>query len=333
MKDFPTTVEASTEESTQPPLLGGAVRSYFWNYKGKPITATYEVVGEGKPVLLLPALSTISTRAEMRGLANLLSDRYQVVALDWVGFGQSDRPAITYTAAFYQTLLKEFVRSIFSEPVVVIAAGHSVNYVMELVSRQPPLWSWVVLVAPTWRGPLPTAMGERRKLYKLLQRAIRLPIVGQLLYWLTTLPPFLRLMSGRHVLADRQHLTRDWMRQKWRTTQQPGARFASAAFVTGGLDALRTQEQWLTWFQPLPLPVLVVIGEQVPPKSRTEMEVLAHFTAVQVYRMPGSLGLHEEYPEALGEAVLPFLNKWMGQTAMPQTDNENAVGDRLSKET
>ena len=312
MNNYPTAVEASISNSSETPLLGGTVRSYHWHYKATPITATYEVVGTGKPVLLLPALSTISTRAEMRGLADLLSDRYQVVALDWVGFGQSDRPAIAYTPAFYQTFLKDFVRSVFSEPVVVIAAGHAVNYVMEIAKRTPAPWSWVVLVAPTWRGPLPTAMGERRGFYKGLQRAIGLPIIGQFLYGLTTLPPFLRLMSGRHVLADRKHLTRDWMRQKWRTTQRRGARFASAAFVTGGLDALRNQEQWLTWFQPLPLPVLIVIGEQIPPKSRAEMEVLAHFTAVQVYRMPGSLGLHEEYPEALAEAVLPFLNKWTG---------------------
>ena len=312
MNDYSTAIPASTSASAEPSLLGGAVQSYHWTYKGKSITATYEVLGTGKPVLLLPALSTISTRAEMRGLAEILSDRYQVVALDWIGFGQSDRPALPYTPAFYQTFLKDFVRSLFDEPVVVIAAGHAVNSVMELATRTPAPWSWVVLVAPTWRGPLPTAMGERRGFYKGLQRAIGLPIVGQFLYWLTTLPPFLRLMSGRHVLADRKHLTRDWMQQKWRTTQKRGARFASSAFVTGGLDALRNQEQWLTWFQPLPLPVLIVIGEQVPPKSRAEMEVLAHFTGVQVYRMPGSLGLHEEYPEVLAEAVLPFLNKWTG---------------------
>jgi pimeloyl-ACP methyl ester carboxylesterase len=313
MNDYPTAISASTiSASPETPLLGGTVQSYHWSYKGKSITATYEVLGSGKPVLLLPAFSTISTRAEMRGLAEILSDRYQVVALDWVGFGQSDRPALPYTPAFYQTFLKDFVRSVFAEPVVVIAAGHAVNAVMELATRTPAPWSWVVLVAPTWRGPLPTAMGERRGFYKGLQRAIGLPILGQFLYWLTTLPPFLRLMSGRHVLADRKHLTRDWMTQKWRTTQKRGARFASSAFVTGGLDALRNQEQWLTWFQPLPLPVLIVIGEQIPPKSRAEMEVLAHFTGVQVYRMPGSLGLHEEYPEALAEAVLPFLNKWTG---------------------
>lgn len=247
----------------------------------------------------------------MLGLANLLAAKYQVFAIDWVGFGQSSRPAISYTPALYQAMLRDFVGSIFSEPVVVIAAGHAAGYVMKLAERNPTPWSWVVLTAPTWRGPLPTAMGEHRWFYSRLRSLINTPILGQLLYLLNTLPPFLRFMYKRHVYADRKNLSRSLMRQKHRTTQQRGARFGSAAFVTGGLDTIRNSEEWLSLFQPLPVPVMMVIGDQMPPKSRAELEVLAHFSAVQVYRMPGSLGLHEEYPDKLADGLLPFLDKYL----------------------
>ncbi|NJO42891.1 MAG: alpha/beta hydrolase [Cyanobacteria bacterium RU_5_0] len=292
--------------------IGGTTHEYYWNWKKKSIRVVYEVLGEGKPILLLPALSSVSTRAEMRGLAELLSQQYQVFALDWVGFGESSRLAVDYCPQLYHAFLKAFVHTLFTEPVVVIAAGHSAGYVMQLTYQTPPVWSWVVLVAPTWRGPLPTAMGEHRWIYGLLRSLIHLPLIGHLLYFLNTLPPFLGFMYRRHVYADPRHINRSLIAQKWRTTQKRGARYASAAFVTGALDPVRQRSQFFDYFQPLPpMPVLFVIGEQTPPKSLAEMEYLAHFTGVQVYRMSGSLGVHEEFSDELINGILPFLNKYL----------------------
>lgn len=296
------------------PAIGGTIREFYWNWKKKPITVIYEVRGEGKPVLLLPAFSSVSTRGEMRALADRLAEQFQVVTLDWVGFGDSSRPAISYSPAVYHALLKDFVRGVFAEPVVVVAAGHAAGYVMQLAQKSREAWAWIVLVAPTWRGPLPTAMGERRWLYNLLRFIVNLPILGQFLYLLNTTPPFLRWMMGRHVFADRSHLSKELMTEKWRTTQRRGGRFASAAFVTGGLDPVRKRNQFFDYFQPpLPAPVLMVIGEQTPVKSLAEMEILAHFSGVgiQILRMPGSLGLHEEYGDQLADSVIPFLSKYL----------------------
>ena len=293
-------------------FTSGRIREFHWSWKKKTVTATYEVLGEGKPILLLPAFSSVSTRDEMRDLASFLAQKYQVVMLDWVGFGESARPAFNYRPALYHAFLKDFVRALFNEPIVVIAAGHSAGYVMELAQRQPPFWSWVVLVSPTWRGPLPTAMGDHRWFYSILRFLVKLPLVGQFLYFLNTLPAFLRFMYRRHVFADSSHVSRSLIMQKRQTTQKWGARHASAAFVTGALDPVRQRREFVDYFQPLPpMPVMLVIGEQTPPKSLGEMEFLAHFTGVQVYRMPGSLGLHEEYPEDLANAILPFLNKYL----------------------
>ena len=295
--------------------LQGTVREYHWSWKNKTVSVIYEVIGEGQPILLLPAFSSVSTRDEMRGLAEQLGQQYQVVILDWPGFGQSARPGFNYQPALYRAFLKDFVRSIFVEPVVVVAAGHAAGYVMELAQRQPPVWAWVVLVAPTWRGPLPTAMGEHRWFYGILRFLVKLPILGQFLYWLNILPPFLRFMFRRHVFAEKKHVTSGLMAQKRRSAKQRGARHASVAFVTGALDPVRKRSEFVDYFQPLPpVPVLLVIGEQTPPKSLAEMEFLAHFTAAQVHRMPGSLGLHEEYPEQLAEGILPFLRKYLSRS-------------------
>jgi pimeloyl-ACP methyl ester carboxylesterase len=284
---------------------------FLWSWKGKPVRIAYDVSGEGPPLLLLPAFSTVSSRTEMRGLAEQLAAEFQVVTVDWPGFGESDRPAVEYKPALYHAFLRDFVRSVFSQPVVAIAAGHAAGYVMHLAQQDPSPWLYVILAAPTWRGPLPTMMGGQRWFFKLIRQIVGLPILGQFLYFLNTLPWFLRWMYGRHVYAKPEHITRDLIREKWRITQKRRARFASVAFVTGGLDPVRSRNEFIDYFQPLPVPVLMAIGEQTPPKSREEMEVVVHFSGVQVYRLPGSLGLHEEYADELVHGILPFLSKFL----------------------
>lgn len=293
--------------------IGGSVQEHHWSWKGKAMTLVYEVLGNGKPILLLPALSTVSSRSEMRGLAERLAQQYQVFAIDWIGFGDSSHPAIEFTPALIEACLRSFVQTVFTEPVVVVAAGHAAGYVMEMAQRQPIPWKWVVLVCPTWRGPLPTFMGDHRWAYRLLQRLVHVPFLGQALYALNTHPRFLKWMMRRHVFSESDHITKEVLRQKWSATKRPNARFASAAFVTGALDRVKSSESWFNWFQPLPLPVMIVIGEEMPPRSRQEVEILAHFTGVQVHRMPGSLGLHEEYAEQLAEGILPFLDKYLSR--------------------
>jgi hypothetical protein len=53
--------------------------------------------------------------------------------------------------------------------------------------------------------------------------------------------------------------------------------------------------------------ILVVYGDEAPPKSRSEMEALAELPNVQVERLAkGKLAIHEEFPDAVASAVMPF---------------------------
>jgi pimeloyl-ACP methyl ester carboxylesterase len=287
--------------------IGGTIAEYHWIWEEQKLKIVYETLGAGAPVLLLPAFSTVSTRAEMRGLAVLLAQKFQVVAVDWPGFGQSSRPKLDYKPALYQQFLQDFVKTVFNAPVSAIAAGHAAGYVMQLAGRQPPYLVAGSFAAPTWCGPLVAAMGEHRGWYGVLKQVVRSPIFGQSLYKLNTTPSFLGLMYRRHVYGNRDKVMPEFVDSKWQTTQQPGARFAPAAFVTGSLDPVQNRDDFLTLFQPLSVPVLVVIGEQTPPKSRAEMDALTTLPGVQTQILPGSLGLHEEYAAALAETILPFL--------------------------
>lgn len=135
------------------------------------LEVAYETMGTGEPILLLPAFSSVSTRTEMYEIAERLASKYQVILLDWLGFGESDRPALDYRPIIYLNLLNDFVRSQFSQPIPVIGAGHSASYAMKLVSENT-LWSKIALIASTWRASLPTAMGEHRSQYGILRNLV-----------------------------------------------------------------------------------------------------------------------------------------------------------------
>lgn len=82
----------TTTSMSKSAQIGGTVQTFQWEWQNQTFAIAYETCGSGSPVLLLPAFSTVSTRGEMQGIAEQLAPHFQVVALDWLGFGQSDRP-------------------------------------------------------------------------------------------------------------------------------------------------------------------------------------------------------------------------------------------------
>src|SRR4028118_87572 len=107
---------ASTDSHTE-----RVVQNYLWNWQGQALTVVYETLGEGTPVLLLPAFSTVSTRGEMGGIAKRLSSKFQTVTLDWPGFGESERLPLEYRSALYHNFLQDFVRDNLKSPTAVVA--------------------------------------------------------------------------------------------------------------------------------------------------------------------------------------------------------------------
>jgi pimeloyl-ACP methyl ester carboxylesterase len=114
-------------------------------------------------------------------------------------------------------------------------------------------------------------------------------------------------MYQSHVFTDPKILTSDFIDQKWQITQKSGGKFAPVAFVTGALDTIQTNSEFLSLFNSISLPIMIVIGEQCPPKSKQEMENLAQLPNIQTRRLPGSLGMHEEFPQEIAAEILPFL--------------------------
>lgn len=282
---------------------------FRWSFGGVEHQIGFDALGDGPDALLLPALSSVSTRAEMLPLAQILKARHRCIMPDWPGFGAASGSKAPLSPELLTSFLRAFTAEILTAPALAVAAGHASAYLMTAARHAPSLFSHIALVAPTWRGPLPTAMGEhRRPLWRSVRRLVERPVIGPLIYRLNVNRPVLRRMMRSHVYADPKFITAGLISRKAAITRRPRARFATAAFVTGGLDAVLDRASYLKLFEPpLPAPVLVLIGAATPRKSRAEMTALASLPTITSEIVPGALAAHEEYPEAVAGAIDRFL--------------------------
>src|SRR5258708_22626938 len=120
----------------------------------------------------------------------------------------------------------------------MVPAGRAATYVSEHAASASGPTTRLVLIAPTWRGPLPTMMGGQRPFFDRLCRLVDRPAVGPLIYRLNGNPFMVRHMGAGHVYADPAFLNCERMRQKVNVVRAPGAPFPPVRFVTGRLDPI-----------------------------------------------------------------------------------------------
>jgi len=284
-------------------------RHFSWSWQGREVGLGLDEAGEGPLVVLLPALSSISSRGEMRPLMERLARDFRVVAVDWPGFGTQPRPPMHWTPDAMSAFVQYLLQSLMTEPVPrVVAAGHAATYVLHHAARHPGALDRIVLVAPTWRGPLPTMAGGDRPFFAKIRRAVEAPLIGPLLYRLNVNDFVVSKMVAGHVYSDPAALSGARMADKRKVVAAPGARFASAAFVTGGLDRVATRDDFLALAARTVSPLLLVYGAETPPRSRAEMEALAALPRVRTERLlRGKLSVHEEFPDDVYAAIKPFF--------------------------
>ncbi len=285
------------------------IQEMRWAWQDCDIAVGLDEAGSGPLVLLLPALSSISTRAEMHPLMERLASQFRVVALDWPGFGTAPRPGIRWTPDALSAFLDHALQSLGVRPHAVVAAGHAATYLLHHAAHHRGFADRLVLVAPTWRGPLPTMTGGNRPLFAKIRRLIEVPGLGPALYRLNVSSFVIRRMVAGHVYSDAAFLSGQRLAEKRKVVDAKGARFASVAFVTGGLDRVASRAEFLALAGAAGVPILLIHGGETPHRSLAEMKALAELPGVQTASVArGKLSVYEEFPDAVVEAMQPFLS-------------------------
>jgi pimeloyl-ACP methyl ester carboxylesterase len=211
-------------------VLVGEERRYPWKYGDM----FYEVRGskDAKPLLLVHGFSPGVSSYEWRKNIDDLSRTFRVYALDLLGYGLSDRPAIDFDAELYTDLLNDFVREVIGKPAVVVAHGLSCAYIIACAFRRPNLFDRLVLLSP------PPAILEEHfpePAGSMLKFLLRMPIVGEFIYNMLTSRQAIRNFYDKEGYHNLGLLTDDLVEYIYTSAHQPNSQHAAAAYISGQL--------------------------------------------------------------------------------------------------
>jgi pimeloyl-ACP methyl ester carboxylesterase len=294
--------QAVTARRVRPlaPSIEGEQLTFGW--RGHRVA--YTRLGQGSPVILVHGIHALAWSHEWRRVAADLARHHTVYALDLLGFGRSDRPALRYTAALYVSLLDDFARRAVGEPAALVASSRSAAWAIALGARDAARFPALVLVAPTGLTRLDVhapAPGRTT----LARDVVASPLLGHGVWSsLVTRASVRQLLRASY--ADKSLVTDDLVEAYWQSAHQRGARHAPASFIGHLLD-LDIREP----FRRLTQPTFIVWGEQA---AASPVDEIRPFMAARrdfryVILDPAGDMPHDERPADFVRLVTEFLER------------------------
>lgn len=283
-----------------------------WDWRGYDIK--YVACGEGPPIVLLHGFGA-STGHWRKNIPVLAAAGHRVYALDLLGFGDSDKPDLSYTLEFWVKLIHDFWKTHVQAPAVFI--GNSIGALMALMTltTYPETASGGVLLncagslnhrPEDLPGPLRFVMGTFSKL-------VSSRLTGPFLFDRVRTKGRIR-GSLRQVYGNRKAITPELVDMLHGPACHPGAQKVFASILTAP-PGPKPSELLPKVTQPL----LVLWGEKDPwtPISAADIyQALANDPERNVtFRAIANTGHcpHDERPEIVNPLILDWL-----KTAVPQ---------------
>ena len=280
---------------------------YSWEWQG--YNTVYTVQGEGQPLLLIHGFGA-SIGHWRKNIPTLADAGYQVFALDLLGFGGSDKPALDYSVELWQQQLYDFWESHIQQPTVFV--GNSIGGLLTLMmmSEYPAISAGAVLIncagglnhrPEELHFPLNVVMGTFTKL-------VSTPGIGEFVFNQVRRKSQIR-NTLKQVYRDRAAVTEELVDLLYHPSCDPGAQkvFASVLSAPPGPkpEALLPQRQ---------CPLLVLWGEDDPwtpiQGAKIYQDLSDSDDNVEFYPIPkAGHCAHDEKPESVNELILNWLSR------------------------
>ncbi len=252
--------------------------------------------GTGTPLLLVHGITTYSRI--WRNVMPALAAHYDVIAVDLIGCGDSDKPLdIPYSLKAHAGYLADFMQSLGIEKYHYVGhdLGGGIGQIMAVQQAESLLsLSLVNSVAYNFWPVQPIT-------------AMRIPIIRQLLMSACDLGAF-RLLLGRTIL-HRQYITDTLINDYWRPLSSDEGRKAFLHFAKclDSNDLMEIADQ----LADMSLPVLIVRGDADPFLPAMIAEKLhAEIPGSRLERIASaSHYLQEDEPGWLSDTLLDFLGQ------------------------
>jgi pimeloyl-ACP methyl ester carboxylesterase len=263
---------------------------------------SFQRLGEGPALLLLHSFGPGHDSEEWRQVAEILSDQFQVFAVDLIGWGRSDRPQLHYDDELYIQLAVDFIEDVVRERVVPVAAGLAGAYALQVAVDHPESVRGVALSVPSGVN----IYGDEPDLKDaLVHRLLRTPVLGTSALNLYTSHTSIARYLKRDVYAAPDRVDAALVERHYHSSHQPGSHNPLAAYLSGYLNH-RVEEALAR----LDCPIWIGWGRQAlnPPVETADLWLRHAASSIEldVFEDSGNLPHVEAAPE-FAERVQSFL--------------------------
>ena len=240
--------------------------------------------GSGAPILLIHGLGgSIDSWQES---LQVFAAKHRVIVLDLPGFGQSDKPRMTYSVRFYTDFIAHFVKS-QSFPMSIVGSSLGGQIASELAIKYPTLVSKLVLISPAGIPPFSFRGTPALRRYVRITKAGSEEEVKQILVSINNGP-----------VSD------EYAKDVYQRISMPGAREAFLSALAQSAKAPRLCAR----LKRIHCPVMVLWGQN---DQMIPAKYAAPFMGVDNYRVVliehSGHRPHAEAPELFRSLVLSFL--------------------------
>lgn len=281
-----------------------------WVWQGHQIK--YVVQGTGQPLVLIHGFGASSGHWR-KNIPVLAAAGYQVFALDLLGFGSSDKPALNYSLDLWQELLKDFWTVFIQRPAVFV--GNSIGGLMALMvlANHPEIARGGVLLNAA--GGLNHRPDELNLLLRFVMgsftKLVGSKVLGPIVFNQVRQKHRIR-GSLRQVYRNREAITEELIDMLHQPALEPGAQKVFASIMTAPPGPRPTDL--------LPLiqkPLMVIWGESdpwTPIKGadiyRTLSTAVKGQSVVTFHSIPETGHCpHDERPEVVNALLIDWLSK------------------------
>jgi pimeloyl-ACP methyl ester carboxylesterase len=250
------------------PRAGGRLSGAFQRTPLRYGDAAYFVSGRGTPVLLLHAPRVGSSSIEWEENFAALAQNHTVYALDFLGWGLSDKPNHILRPRDYAEQIRHFAQDVMgvraAEKCAVIASGAACPFALLAIEEAPELFSKIALICPPSVEEIPESIPDESgdecpEKQSATYRALMLPILGQAaMNWISSRAR-LETLARQELFFDKTRVTPGAISRMHINAHQPGSQNALAAKTAGLL-----QTDWRAAWSHLEIPALLVWGRNAP---------------------------------------------------------------------
>jgi len=243
---FKTPKAAKIPDTVAPAIFATRI---FYSGRGQQV---YHESGNGEPLVFIHGIYPGASSFEWSRVYPHFADRFQVMAPDLLGFGESSRPNRHFGPSEHAEILADFLRAKAGQTrSVLVASGLGAAFAVLLAERHPELVQRLVLVMP-----VASARNHRRRIFFDYGRWLAaLPLARQAYYYryLAT-KARIRLWLATACFADPEKIDDEIVDVLWTYSRQFGANRAALYSVRGKLNvdldrhlAELTQPVTLVW--------------------------------------------------------------------------------------